>query len=140
MRSVSNKLKLSISLSKNGLSKLLCFNQKCNQTTSLKVYKLESALLDKILSPQLKHLFNVFEKYNFKLRICGGAIRDILMKIEPHDVDLATDAKPDNMLQIFDKEKIRIYNRNGLKHGTLSIRLDDKAILNFNLKYMLIIM
>ena len=49
------------------------------------------------------------------------------MDIEPNDIDLATNALPNQMLSLFEKEKIRIFNLNGLKHGTIAIRINDKV-------------
>jgi len=42
-------------------------------------------------------------KEGYKCYLVGGALRDIVMNIEPDDYDLATDAKPDEMLKIFPK-------------------------------------
>ncbi len=103
------------------------------QSTSVpEVYELKnlpnaSHLYKKILSSDLLNLVNLFSKYNFEIRIAGGAVRDILMGIEPHDVDLATNALPEQMLDIFRKENIRIYNQNGIKHGTVTVRINDRV-------------
>jgi len=73
------------------------------------------------------YLSGLFKKHNFELRIAGGAVRDLLMEIEPNDVDLATDAMPNQMLDLFQREQIRIFNLKGLKHGTVAIRINDKS-------------
>ncbi len=92
-----------------------------------KNYKLETHLFKKILSDELLQLAELFKKHNYELRIAGGAVRDLLMEIEPNDIDLATDALPDQMLDLFKKENIRIFNLKGLKHGTVAIRMNNKS-------------
>ncbi|MES1906147.1 MAG: CCA tRNA nucleotidyltransferase 1, mitochondrial, partial [Paramarteilia canceri] len=57
--------------------------------------------------------------------ICGGTIRDILSENKPHDVDFATDATPQQMIHLFEKENIRIINKNGISHGTVTARVND---------------
>jgi hypothetical protein len=64
------------------------------QSTSLKHYELKTPLFKNILTPELLKLSNLFSKHDFELRICGGAVRDLYMNIEPQDIDLATNAKP----------------------------------------------
>lgn len=95
--------------------------------STLKTYKIESKLFKQILTEELSILSNVFKKNNFELRIAGGAVRDLIMNILPHDIDLATNALPDQMIKIFNKENIRIINLNGLKHGTVPVRINDKV-------------
>ena len=102
------------------------FSQSC-PSNNLKHYQLDTPLFKKILTPELKKIWEIFSKYNYELRIAGGAIRDLLMNTEPHDIDLATNALPQQMIEIFEKEKIRIFNLNGIKHGTVSVRVDDKV-------------
>ena len=87
---------------------------------------LNNAVFNEIMTSDLKYIFDLFEKYSFELRIAGGAVRDLLMGIKPHDIDFATTATPDQMKEIFTKENIRMLNTNGEKHGTITIRLDDK--------------
>lgn len=101
----------------------ICFQSGC------KYYKLETPLFRKILdNNDLKYLVDLFKKHNYELRIAGGAVRDLLMEIQPNDIDLATDALPNQMLDLFEKEKIRIFNLKGLKHGTVPIRIKDRVI------------
>merc|ERR1711962_1182716 len=74
-------------------------------------------------------LVDIFKKYNFEIRIAGGAVRDLLSgeKI-PDDVDLATTATPTEMKEMFTLEEIRMINvEGGEKHGTITARIDDKS-------------
>ncbi|KAF8569674.1 hypothetical protein P879_05896 [Paragonimus westermani] len=76
-------------------------------------------------------LHNIFTKYGFELRMAGGAVRDVLLGIEPKDIDFATDAIPSQMHEMFSKENIRLLNRNGEAHGTVTVRINDK--INFEI-------
>ena len=103
-----------------------------NATNAPKIVKLKPERFNSILNEDLKLLRDVFLRNKFELRIAGGAVRDLLMDIVPHDIDLATNALPDEMLDIFKREKIRILNFKGLKHGTVPIRINDRV--KFNLR------
>ena len=59
-------------------------------------------------------------KEGFNCYIVGGAIRDLVMGKIPHDYDLATDAVPDEMLNIFPKS-VSI----GAKFGTVMALVQD---------------
>lgn len=45
-------------------------------------------------------LFKIFKENDFELYYVGGYVRDYLMGKEPHDIDLATNARPEQMLDI----------------------------------------
>ena len=112
-------------------NKLIGINSQKRFESTLRTYKLETPLFKKILTEELKFLWQLFEKNNFKLRIAGGAVRDLLIEIEPHDVDLATNALPEQMIEMFEREKVRIINMNGIKHGTVPVRINDKVNISF---------
>ncbi|CAH8847980.1 unnamed protein product [Trichobilharzia szidati] len=73
-------------------------------------------------------LHRIFKKYGFDIRIAGGAVRDILLGVSPHDIDFATDATPTQMYDMFTNEGIRMLNKNGESHGTVTARINDKVI------------
>ncbi|VDK38803.1 unnamed protein product [Taenia asiatica] len=79
-------------------------------------------------SPEFVFINNLFRKFGYEIRVAGGAVRDILMKKEPKDIDLATTATPAQMIDMFTKEELRILNRNGESHGTVTVRINDKVI------------
>jgi hypothetical protein len=53
-------------------------------------------------------------------------IRDLLMNIKPHDLDFATTATPQQMKDMFNSENIRMINLTGEKHGTITVRINEK--------------
>ena len=52
--------------------------------------------------------------------------RDLLNGRNPHDLDFATTATPQEMKEMFEKEQIRMLNNKGEKHGTITPRINDK--------------
>ena len=111
-----------------------CFSTNCTKPENdkcLKIYQLNSHLFKKILTDELLHLSRIFECNKFMLRIAGGAVRDLLLDIEPYDIDLATDALPDQMIEMFKRENVRIINLKGIKHGTVPVRLNEVGFLAF---------
>lgn len=90
------------------------------------IMKLESPEFKSIFTDELKVLAELFKKYDYDIRVAGGAVRDLLMNLEPKDLDFATTATPSEMKKIFEAESIRMINANGEKHGTITARVNDK--------------
>ncbi|MBO7639763.1 MAG: CCA tRNA nucleotidyltransferase, partial [Treponema sp.] len=61
---------------------------------------------------------DIFKKNGFKAYLVGGAVRDILRKEEGHDWDLATNAKPEDVMRIFHR-----VIPTGIAHGTVTIHI-----------------
>ena len=55
-----------------------------------------------IISPDVKELGSIFARNNFEIRVVGGAVRDVALGKSPKDIDLATDATPQEMQKMFD--------------------------------------
>jgi poly(A) polymerase len=67
-----------------------------------------------------KILHDAFDQEGFEIRFVGGCVRDaILGRTDIHDIDFATNAKPDQVQEIFKKYKIHYFD-SGLKHGTIT--------------------
>ncbi|XP_030753461.1 CCA tRNA nucleotidyltransferase 1, mitochondrial isoform X2 [Sitophilus oryzae] len=90
------------------------------------IMKLESPEFRSIFTDELKALIDLFKKYNYEIRVAGGAVRDLLMNLQPKDLDFATTATPTEMKKMFETENIRMINMNGEKHGTITPRINDK--------------
>ncbi len=78
-----------------------------------------------VITSPIKKLDKVFNSNNYELRIVGGAVRDLALDKTPKDIDLATDATPDEMMEILDKAGIR-HIPSGLEHGTITAILDNE--------------
>ena len=61
------------------------------------------------------------ESAGFAAYAVGGAIRDLIRGVPPHDWDLTTAATPEQVLEVFKGETIV---PTGLKHGTLTLVID----------------
>jgi len=71
-------------------------------------------------------LFKVFKKHGKKLFVVGGAVRDALLKKQPKDFDVVTDALPDEVEEILNSEKI--YNfPSGKNFGIVSAVINDET-------------
>ena len=88
---------------------------------------LHEELLDvkSVINSSIKKLDKVFKNNKHELRIVGGAVRDLALDKTPKDIDLATDATPDEMIAILDKANIK-YKPTGLEHGTITAILDNE--------------
>ena len=96
------------------------------QSKMLITQKIDTPEYRTLLTPSLTKLAELFKSNNYELRVAGGAVRDILMGINPHDVDFATTATPDQVKKMLTNANIRMINSNGEKHGTITARIDDK--------------
>lgn len=77
-----------------------------------------------MITPGLRDLRTLFRKNGFDVRLVGGVVRDMLNGDQPKDIDLCTDATPDEMLALFLENNIR-HIPTGLQHGTITVVLDD---------------
>ena len=93
-----------------------------------KVQKISSPEFKAIVSSNaVKTLGDAFEKSGFDLRIVGGAVRDLMLGRQPKDIDFATDAKPEQMIKMFQANSIR-YIETGLQHGTITAVIDSEPL------------
>lgn len=77
---------------------------------------------------RIKFLGELFATNGYELRIAGGAVRDILTGKEPSDIDFATNARPEQSLEILERHEnlMRIIvTDSGLKHGTVSVKFKE---------------
>ncbi|KRX96246.1 CCA tRNA nucleotidyltransferase 1, mitochondrial [Trichinella pseudospiralis] len=88
--------------------------------------KIEGDMLKCVLTPPLMEIKQLFEKKGYEIRIAGGAVRDLLLNIVPVDIDLATTARPEEMNQLFLENSIRMLNKGGEKHGTVTCRIQEQ--------------
>lgn len=71
------------------------------------------------------HKLNSIFDANFYL--VGGFVRDMLAGISTDDYDIATDLNPQNILEIAELKNIKAIPT-GIKHGTVTLFLDNKAL------------
>lgn len=81
--------------------------------------------LSKLLDKNLIRLNKLYSQNGHELRIVGGAVRDILSHKVPKDIDLASDATPQESLDILKSNDIRVIET-GLQHGTITAHMDGE--------------
>ena len=62
-------------------------------------------------------------KNGYKAYIVGGCVRDILRGEKPHDFDITTSAKPQEIIDLFEKTV-----PTGIKHGTVTVLMENEPI------------
>lgn len=77
-----------------------------------------------IIPQSVKDLHSLFQSNDKKLYLVGGSVRDFLTGDKPKDFDLATDALPDEVLDIIGK-KYRT-NLQGKAFGVVVVYTDDQ--------------
>lgn len=82
--------------------------------------------VDELVPAPLRALRDLFVRDGFDLRLVGGCVRDFIKGEHPHDVDLCTDAFPDEQLALYQKHGLK-YIETGLQHGTLTVVLDGES-------------
>jgi tRNA nucleotidyltransferase (CCA-adding enzyme) len=75
--------------------------------------------------PKLIKLTNAFKADGFEVRVVGGAVRDWLQGVAPKDVDLCTNATPDEMITVAERHKLN-FVPTGLQHGTITFVIDKE--------------
>lgn len=64
---------------------------------------------------------SIIQKNGYKSYLVGGCVRDLQLKLIPKDWDIATNAPPDIIQNMFDKTY-----PTGLQHGTITVSLNEE--------------
>ena len=73
----------------------------------------------------VKVLMNELFYNGYSCYVVGGAVRDTILNKEVHDYDLTTNAKPEEMVKVFEAY---ITIPTGLKHGTLTVLSNNHQV------------
>ncbi|OGD84825.1 hypothetical protein A3B51_02545 [Candidatus Curtissbacteria bacterium RIFCSPLOWO2_01_FULL_41_18] len=76
-----------------------------------------------MIDKKIEAILNKFEVAHFEVAVVGGAVRDILQKKDVSDWDLATSAKPEEILKLFANKSF--YNN---RFGTVGIKVDGEVV------------
>lgn len=78
-----------------------------------------------MLLPQtVLYCIQSLEAAGFQGFAVGGCVRDSLLGLQPADYDLCTDAKPDDICEVFSAHQLL---HHGQKHGTVGVVLDGQV-------------
>ncbi len=75
-----------------------------------------------------KSVIRLLNNSGFEAYVVGGAVRDILNGITPHDFDVATSATPEETCEVLKNASIRTIIEQGIKHGTVTGIVDGNII------------
>lgn len=71
-----------------------------------------------------REIIEVLTCTGYEAFVVGGCVRDSLLNLNPHDWDICTNAKPDQVEACFPNNRII---ETGMKHGTVTIVMDDES-------------
>ena len=77
-----------------------------------------------VLPKNVKIIIDILNKNNFEAFIVGGCVRDSIIGLTPHDWDICTNAKPEEIKKCF--ANFNTFDT-GIKHGTISIVIDGEV-------------
>ncbi len=78
-----------------------------------------------------KHIIEIFENNKSEILIPGGFVRDVLLKKIPHDIDFATNLKPDEIENLLTKKLNGEYKKlelQGKTFGVIRIIMNDNEV------------
>lgn len=75
---------------------------------------------DRLTTRVFRDLNESFTNAGYKIRICGGAVRDILRGVEPTDIDFATNATPEQVKELMKTQPWDVIET-GIEHGTVTL-------------------
>ena len=68
------------------------------------------------IDPKVEEIYETFKKNGFQCFVIGGFVRDQLLKSDDSDIDLTTDATPNQVISLFPKTILT-----GAEHGTVTV-------------------
>lgn len=71
------------------------------------------------LPKDVKFIIDTLQKNGYEAYAVGGCVRDSILKKKPKDWDITTNAKPEEVINLFDKVILT-----GLKHGTVTVLIN----------------
>lgn len=78
-----------------------------------------------MITENLQKMADAFQLNGYDIRIVGGAVRDMLLNKIPNDIDLCTNATPQEMIDLATNFGFK-YVPTGLQHGTITIIVNNE--------------
>lgn len=76
-------------------------------------------------NPSAQKLSKLYKNFGYQVLFVGGCVRNTILKKPVTDIDLATDAQPEEIIKIAKENNIR-FVPTGLAHGTITLIIDNK--------------
>ncbi len=87
----------------------------------IEIYDAKSLKID--LPKSIQAVMQTLEKHGFEAYLVGGCVRDALLGNKPHDFDLTTSARPEQVMALFAKTI-----PTGIAHGTVTVMTADGPV------------
>ena len=75
------------------------------------------------IEPGASALLDALHRAGFAAYVVGGCVRDSLLGLAPHDWDLCTAARPEQVMELFGEKQCI---PTGLQHGTVTVKRDGR--------------
>lgn len=72
-------------------------------------------------------IFNLLEQAGYKAYFVGGCVRNALLDKTIADIDMATDALPETVMELATDNGLRVFPT-GIEHGTITFLIDTQTI------------
>lgn len=79
-----------------------------------------------IFTNEIKFLFGILLNDHDEVRLVGGCVRNYILGRKINDYDLATKYKPEELINIFEKNGIKYY-KSGIDFGTITAIINGKS-------------
>lgn len=86
----------------------------------------QTTINNKLIPSYVTHVTQTLEKAGFEVFLVGGCVRDLIMAREPKDWDITTNAKPEEIIPLFEKT---IYENN---FGTVGVCISKESSLDID--------
>ena len=92
------------------------------------VFKDKANFQELVSNKDIKELFKSFNTYsdNAELRFVGGCVRKLISGEKVDDIDLSTNLKPENVIEVLKKNNINFYET-GVEHGTITAVINKRS-------------
>jgi poly(A) polymerase len=78
-------------------------------------------------SPEAVAVFAALDEGGAKARFVGGCVRDAVLERPIRDIDLATDAPPERVVELLEAARIKVIPT-GIAHGTVTAVVEEKPV------------
>jgi len=75
---------------------------------------------------EVNFIINTLQENGHNGFVVGGAVRDFLLHKTPHDWDITTNTKPNDIVNIFEGLKFKVIPT-GIKHGTVTVMIKGEG-------------
>ena len=91
-------------------------------------FKDQANFKELVSNQDLKELFKSFNSCsdNAELRFVGGCVRKLISGEKVDDIDLSTNLKPENVIEVLKKNNINFYET-GIEHGTITAVINKRS-------------